>query len=102
MEIWKNIGKSEKVMKKDQMLLKKARIDEQLKNNDIFWISSCKYGKTKKKVKNDEKGSDIDEKGQNWWKMKIIIFFGLFHKNMEKCRKKWKMMKKGQILLKKA
>ena len=33
--------------------------------NNIFWIFSWKYGKTKKKVKNDEKGSYIAEKGPN-------------------------------------
>ena len=33
------------------------------KNNN-FWISSGKYGKMWKKVKNDEKGSQIAEKGQ--------------------------------------
>ena len=54
------------------------------------------------KVKNDENGSDIDEKGQNWWKMREIIFFGPFQKKMEKCRKKWKMMKNGHVLLRKA
>ena len=27
-----------------------------------------------KKRKTDEQGSDIDEKGQNWWKMKKILF----------------------------
>ena len=31
---------------------------------NIFWISSGKYGKMWKKVKNDEKGSYIAEKGQ--------------------------------------
>ena len=35
------------------------------KKNNIFCIFSGKYGKMTKKVKNDEKGSDIDEKGQN-------------------------------------
>ena len=34
-------------------------------NSNIFWTFSEKYGKMSKKVKNDEKGSDIDEKGQN-------------------------------------
>ena len=70
--------------------------------NNIFWISSGKYGKMSKKVKNDGKGSYIAEKGLNWWKMRKIIFFEFFPENMEKCRKKWKMMKKGHILLKKA
>ena len=58
------------MMEKGHILLKKAQIDEKLKNNNIFWISSCKYGKIKKKVKNDEKGSDFAEKGPNWWKTK--------------------------------
>ena len=34
------------------------------KRNDIFSIFSGKYGKMSKKVKNDEKGSYIAEKGQ--------------------------------------
>ena len=58
--------------------------------------------KYRKKWKNDEKGSDIAEKGPNWWKMRKIIFFGFIHQNMEKQRKKWRMMKKGHVLLKKA
>ena len=53
-----------------------------------------------KKVKNGENGSDIDKNGQNEWKMKKIIIFGFFQKNMKKCRKRWKMMKMGQILMK--
>ena len=32
---------------------------------NIFWIFSEEYGKMWKKVKNDENGLDIDEKGQN-------------------------------------
>ena len=31
---------------------------------------------------------------------KKIIFFAFFQKNIEKCRKKWKMMKMGKILMK--
>ena len=31
---------------------------------NIFWIFSGEYGKMSKKVKNDEKRSDIVEKGQ--------------------------------------
>ena len=31
----------------------------------IFWIFSEEYGKLWKKEKNDENGSDIDEKGKN-------------------------------------
>ena len=34
------------------------------KKNDICWIFSGRYGKMSKKVKNDENGSDIDEKGK--------------------------------------
>ena len=30
--------------------------------DNYFWIFSEKYGKMSNKVKNDEKGSDIDEK----------------------------------------
>ena len=52
-------------MKKGQILLKKAQIDEKLKKIIIFRISSCKYGKIKKKVKNDENGSYIAKKGPN-------------------------------------
>ena len=33
--------------------------------------------------------------------MKKIIIFGFFQKNMETCRKEWKMMKIGQILMNK-
>ena len=33
--------------------------------NNIFWIFFRKIWKMSKKVKNDENGSDIDEKGQN-------------------------------------
>ena len=51
-------------MKNGQVLLKKAKIDENKKNN-IFWIFSGKYGKMSKKVKNDVKGSYIAAKGQN-------------------------------------
>ena len=31
----------------------------------FFWIFSEKYGKMSKKVKHDENGQDIDEKGSN-------------------------------------
>ena len=58
------------MIKKGQIVLQKAEIDEKLNNNNIFWISSWIYGKTKKKVKNDGKGSYIAEKGPNWWKTK--------------------------------
>ena len=33
--------------------------------NNMFSIFSEKYGKISKKDKNNENGSDIDEKGQN-------------------------------------
>ena len=39
----------------------------------FFGFLSEKYGKMSQTVKNDENGSDIDEKGQNWWRMKIIL-----------------------------
>ena len=43
-----------------------------MKNEKIIFVGflSEKYGKLSTKMKNDENGSDIDEKGQNWWKMK--------------------------------
>ena len=34
------------------------------KKNNTFWIFSGRYGKMSKKVKNDEEGSYIAEKGQ--------------------------------------
>ena len=43
-----------------------------------------------KKVKNDEKGSCIAEKGQNWWKIRKIIFFGFFSGKYGKMSKKVK------------
>ena len=55
--------------------------------NEKNTILSEKYGKMSKKVKNDDNGSDIDEKGQNWWTLQKIIFFRFFQKNMEKCRR---------------
>ena len=58
---------------------------------------SGKYGKMSKKVKNDEKGSDIAAKGPNWWKMKKIICFGFLHENMEKCQKSEKWWKCSDI-----
>ena len=82
-------------------MLKKDKIDEKWEKKIFFWIFSAKYVKISKQVKNDEKGSYIAEKGQNWWKIRKLIFFGFFEENMEKCRKKRKMMKKGHVLLKK-
>ena len=49
-------------MKKGHILLKKAKIDEK-KKNIIDWIFSGKHGKMSRKVKNDEEGSDMAEKG---------------------------------------
>ena len=72
------------------------------KEKDFFLLFSEENGKMSQKVNNDEKGSYIAENGQNWWRIRKIIFFDFFQENMEKCRKKWKMMKKGHILLKKA
>ena len=42
--------------------MKKVKVDEK---KNIFWTFSEKYGKMWKKVKNDEKGSDIAEKSLN-------------------------------------
>ena len=55
-------------MKMGQILIKMSQLMKKCKNN-IFSIFSEKYGKMSKKVKNDENGSDIEKKGQNWWKM---------------------------------
>ena len=82
------------MIKMGKILMKKVKIDEKWKNN-IFGFLSEKYGKMSQKETNDENGSDIDDKGQNWWKMKKIIFFRFFQKNMEKCRKKDKNDENG-------
>ena len=58
------------MMKKGHILLEKAQIDEKLEKEYFFGFFSLKYWKTKKKVKNDGKGSYIAEKGPNWWKIK--------------------------------
>ena len=76
-----------------QILMKKVKIDEKMKNN-IFRLFR-KYGEVSKKVKNDENGSENDEKGQNWWKNAKINLFRFFQKNMEKCQKKRKNDVKG-------
>ena len=52
------------MMKMDQILMKKVKIDEKWKTN-IFLIFSEKCGTMLKKVQNDENRSDIDEKGEN-------------------------------------
>ena len=70
MKIWKTKKKKWKMIEKGQILLKKAQIDEKWGKKYVVWISEWKYGKTKKKVKNGQKGSYIAEKGLNWWKMK--------------------------------
>ena len=54
-----------KTKKKGDILMKRVKIENNEKNN-IFCSFSEKYGKMSKKVKNDEKGWHIDEKGQNW------------------------------------
>ena len=96
---YEKMSKKGKMMKMGQILMKTVKINEKWKKNNYFWIFSEKYGKMSKKVKNDENGSDIDENSQNQWQMKRIIFFGFFQKNMEQCRKRWKMMKMGEILM---
>ena len=48
-----------------------------------------------------KEGSDIDEKGQNWWKMKQNNIFCIFsEKKYGNMSKKVKMMKIGKILMK--
>ena len=93
--------KKGKMMKKGQILLKKAELDEQWEMN-IFWIFSGKYGKMSQKVKNDEKGSDIAEKGLNWWKMKKIIFVGFFQFQYGTMSKKVKNDEKGSYIAERA
>ena len=56
-----------------------SKLMKKCKNN-IFLIFSEKYGKMLKKIKSYENGSDIDEKGQNGWKMKKQYFFDFFRK----------------------
>ena len=82
------------MIKKGQILMKKVKIDKKWKKNNIYSFFSEKYGKMSKKDKNDENGSDIDEKGQNWWKMKknniFSIFSGKYGKMSKKVKKWWK------------
>ena len=53
-----------KMMKRGHLLLRKVEIDEKWKN--IFFSNfSEKDMKMSKKVKNDEKGSDIEERGKS-------------------------------------
>ena len=65
-------------------------------------IFSEKYGKMSKKVKNDEKGWYIDEKGQNWSKMEkyfFVIFsekYGKMSKKVKNGEKGWYIDEKGQ------
>ena len=51
--------------------------------DNYFWFFFRKIGKNVEKGENDENGSDIDEKGQHWWKNAKIIFFRFLQKNME-------------------
>ena len=55
-----------KTMKMGQILMEKGQ--NWWKGNKITFcgLLSEKYGKMSQKVKNDENGSDIHEKGQNW------------------------------------
>ena len=58
------------------------------KKNDIFGFCSAKYGKISKKVKNEEKGSYIAEKGQKLMKNKKNNIFQIFSGNYGKMSKK--------------
>ena len=52
-------------MKKDDILMKKVKIDKNWKK--YFFLDFLeKYGKMSKKLENGEKGWYIDEKGQYW------------------------------------
>ena len=74
-----------------------------MKNEKIIFVGffSGKYGKMSKKVKNDEKGSDIAEKGPSWWKMKKIIFVGFFSGQHGTMSKKVKNDEKGSDIAEK-
>ena len=62
----------------------------------IFGFFSEKYGKISKNAKIYEKGSDINTKGQNWWKMKKnIIFYWIFSEKYGKKSENTKSDEKG-------
>ena len=75
--------------------MKKVKIDEKWKRITFFSIVSEKYGKMSKKVKNDENGSDIDKKGQNWWKMKKNNLSWIFSEQYGKMSQKVKNDENG-------
>ena len=77
-----------------QILMNIVTMNEKWKNNH-FWILFEKYGKMYKNVRNDKNGSDIDENGQNNWKMKKIIIFGFFSVKYEKISEKVKNDENG-------
>ena len=52
-------------MKKCQKLLKKTKIDEKIRKTIFFGFVQKIVEKCRKKVKNNEKGSYIAEKGHN-------------------------------------
>ena len=55
-----------------------------------------------KKVKNEEKGHTYSaEKGQNWWKMRKIIFCGFFSEKNRKMSKKVKNDENGSYIAEK-
>ena len=58
----------------------------------FFWE---KNGKISKKVKTDQNGSDIDGKGQKWWKMKTNNIFWIFWEKYGKISKKVKTDENG-------
>ena len=86
--------KKSKMIKMGQILIKKVKIDEKCKKQYFFDFSE-KYWKMSKKLKNDENGSDIDEKGEHWWEIRKILFLDFLQKNIEKCQKKVKNDKNG-------
>ena len=61
----------------------------------FFQCFSEKYGTMSKKVENDRNGSDIDEKGQNWWEMKKNNIFSIFSEKYTKMSKKLKNDENG-------
>ena len=66
-----------KMMKMCQILMKTVKINEKWKKI-ISGFFQKNMDNLSEKVKNDKNGSDIDEKSQNWWKMKKKYFLDFF------------------------
>ena len=87
-------GKKWKMMKKGRILLKKIKVDENLKNS-FFENFSEKYGKMSKKRGKWWKRVKYWWKGSKLVKNEKIIFFGFFSVKYGKMWKKVKNDEKG-------